>query len=172
MLKRLMLLMLACALSWSGVEATDLSVLYVDAIGGDTDQVRVDVIYTDSMDTREFKRIWLNIQFEAVSKDSAGVNYVPYDDSTFANDSFFVFYQYSADGINWFTSADDTIAKIKKGDADTTINVAISLNRDSLNLGNYGRIKFVHRNTLSGEYELGANVYRTILRVFFVTVKP
>lgn len=153
------------------VSANDVSVEYKDSLTtGETNATRADVFYTSVIDTREFKRIWLTLQIQGIRKDDNGENSVA-TDTVFANDSFFVFYQYSSDKINWFTSTNDTLQKIKKGANDTILNIATDLSRDSLHLGNYARIKFLHRNKLITETGLPGNSYTKRLTVWFNTVK-
>lgn len=163
----LTLLSLIATTAWS----TDLRVVYADSIAADTNGTRTDTIYTPSTDISDAVRLWITIQVLGVSKDSAGANYVA-TDTSFANDTFFVFFQSSADQQTWTIDAQDTLLAIKKGANDTIVNVSTSIPRDSTGwVGDYGRIRVVHRNTLANQFPLGSGVYRKEIVAWISKVK-
>ncbi len=157
MLKRLLVLLLLLPVM---VGANDLSVVYEDFIGSDTDGTRVDTVYTTSMDIRGINRIWITLQFEGLG------------DTVFANDSFFVGFQYSNDRLTWYSHAtgDSLQGGVLKGAADTTINISTGIARDSIFCGNYGRLRILHRNALSSQQALTANTYTKRISAWFNTV--
>lgn len=160
--KLLVLGLLAIILIAPSIFATDLSVIYVDTLdGADTNTVRCDTAYTGIIDLSEYGRAWISVAIE-------GIGY-PLDTS-FANDTFFVFLQYSPNRINWTKS--DTLQKILKGANDTIINLTTPiLNRDSLNVGNFFRVMFCHRNVASDCVAAEGNSYSKKLTAWFNTVK-
>lgn len=169
-MKKLLMLMLPLLIA-PAIQANDLTGIYTDSIGADSNSTRTDTFYTPSARIQEFDRIWLTIEIEGVSKDSASANYAA-TDTVFTNDSFFVFFQSSANLVDWTINEQDTLIKIKKGANDTIVNVANSVSRDSANwVGNYGRIRVVHRNALTNQQALTANNYRKRITAWLSTVK-
>ena len=151
MKKILLALLLLCAT----VSANDLTVDYADLIGADTNGTRTDTAYTPSMFVGGYDRLWFTVSIKGLAYDTG-----------FANDSYFVFIQHSPNKIDWSTTGNDTLQKILKGDNDTTLNIATSINRDSVVVGNYVRVKFLHRNALANKQALTANTYSKRLRAW------
>lgn len=143
------------------VAANDLSVVYTDDIAaGDTVAMRTDTVYTPWMDVRDFKRIWLSFNLEAY----------PYD-TNFAGDTFFLYLQHSPDKRHLTTTA--ALQSVVKGANDTIINVAASINRDSLFFGNWNRFMVVHVDSLSAAADtlIVGNEYKTKITVWLNTVE-
>ena len=142
--------------------SNDLSVIYNDTmVSTDTNATRTDTAYTPSMSIQDFNRIWLTVTIDGY-----------FNDTSFANDSYFVFFQHSFNNSDWrilaFTT--DTLQKILKGSNDTDVVITTSINRDSVHVGNYGRVMFCHRNALS-EADINGNAYRKKLTAWLNGVK-
>lgn len=177
-MKKILLLMLLMITATA--QADEASVIYADTVlDADTNASRTDAINTPSVRISDYSKIWVAVSLEAVSKqDSAGTGFVGGVDTVFANDTFFVLFQQSYDDINWFSVAPagaatgDTLQTIVKGANDTFfVRPTTYIRRDSLNIGNFGRIRFIHGNTLSSEQELNGNIYRKKLTAWFSGVK-
>lgn len=93
-------------------------------------------------------------------------------DTNFANDSMWVKWQYSHDTKTW-SAVKDTLLKfaVPNYPLDTTFNSAITYNRDTVDIGMYGRALIIKAHTLgSGAgIPLLNNVYRRIVTVFVGT---
>ena len=162
MKKLLILGLLAALLTAPSIFATDVSVVYNDTmISTDTNATRTDTAVTTSFRIRDYGRIWLTVTIDGYANDTS-----------FANDSYFVFFQHSFNDIDWtlLTFATDTLQKILKGANDTDVVIATSINRDSVHVGNYGRVMFCHRCALS-EADINGNAYRKRLSAWFNVVK-
>ncbi len=147
-----LILILVLLLMYVTAPAEQLQVIYNDSILADTNGTRADIIYTPAMDLSNIKRLWFDLQIEGYNNQ----------DTSFANDSFFVGFQTSFDNKNWTSHilGDSALFKIKKGANDTIVTTTVGIDRDSSYCGNFGRLRIVHRNALSNQQALTANVYQ------------
>lgn len=155
-------LLLWCGILGGNAYSNDLGrTFYADTVSGaDTNAARSDFIYTESMDMSFFERVWLSINIESTGNDTL-----------FANDTFFVFLQSSPDNKNWTDHGLDTLIAIKKGENDTLLNIPTGIDRDSSFMANWGRVKVLHRNTLSSEQALDGNIYTKFITAWVSYIK-
>ncbi len=152
-------LLLLCNVS---IQAEQLTAFYSDAILADTNGTRIDTIYTSGFDASEYTRLWFDLEIEGFLNDTV-----------FAADSFFVAFQSSGDNINWTSHVlgDTALYKILKGANDTTVTTTVGIDRDSSYCGSFGRIRILHRNALSNQQALTANVYQKKFTVWISGIK-
>ncbi len=152
-MKKLLLLLVLLMMVAPSVSANDLWVNYVDTFtDGDTDDIRVDPVYTTIMRIDKWAMYWFKIQIDN------GYDNLP--DTNFANDSVFVAFQHSFDKQTWTTGL-ALSAGIALGEADTIVTVAASLNLDSTYTETWGRARFIYTDSVTSTPELdGESFYR------------
>ena len=151
-----------------GVGANDMSIIFADTIvAADTvlaTSYRVDTVYSPSFRVSDFSRLWFSLSLEAEPTDT-----------NWANDTFDVAIESSYDDKNWILFSTAAYQRILKG-ANDTVDIRPSgiVARDSLNFGNYMRVRWVHRDSISEDASgdaLPGNIYRTKLTAWLSGIK-
>lgn len=156
-MKRLILLLALLTLPLAA-DATDVYVLYQDTMtSSDTDGTRIDTVYTSAINTAGAKRLWLSIQI-------TGAGWM-YKDTNWANDTVFYFVQHSPDRKNWTTIDETDSLNCVKGANDTIFNSAIVINRDSVFIADWLRVRFEHHDSLT-EANINGNNYGSFYRAW------
>lgn len=146
------------------VGANDKSVVYIDAIdAADTLSMRTDTVYSPAFNIETYSNMWFSLQLKANPSDTNWVS-----------DTFTVAIEHSFDKKNWILFSIAGFQLILKGANDTlNINPTTIVARDSLSMGNYARVRWIHNDSLEateGEGLVG-NTYKTKLTAWISGVK-
>ena len=126
----------------------------------DTNARRADTVISKVFNIAEYHRLRFALRIENKN------------DTNFANDSVWVKWQYSHDTKTW-SAVKDTLLKfaLPNYPLDTTFNSAITYNRDTVDIGMYGRALIIKAHTLGSGAGIPIvnNVYKRNVTVFVGT---
>lgn len=147
-------LMVSLLLMCMSVSANDITIYYTDSIvGGDTaaEAVRCDTVYSYIIDISKFNSFTF---FSELTSD-------PYNDTAWADDTFWVDFQHSFNRKDWRVIQIDTF--LASG-ADWS---AVNLKTTASIIGNWGRARLIHWDTLGADTPgIEDNVYKKKLQLW------